>query len=397
MQSAAHLMHGEVAGCVGCHEHRSQVPPSASEQAMPLAARRPVSEIVPFEGIPDRIDYRLDIQPIWDRHCVECHNPDKRDGGVLMTSDRGGGHRHTFGLMHSHLSLTATGQIVDSRGPHIRGDVPPRQMGSGASPLMNKLDGSHHDVRVSRRERQTVALWIDTMIPWSRYYGEQKAINYETSMKQATFSKQAQAVVESRCFVCHEQVPHRFVQINATRPERVLLHGEAATRNYLFYPEMNPTPEMDGLCHTLYARGTREQWENYRRLTFSRHEPQLRRGAGIVFNLDRPEKSLLLLAPLAKAAGGYATASIDEVKSGKVKTCPVVFASTDDPDYRTILDGMPRLPPVDYRPSTNLQKGTVARWGIDVPVPEGVELNAHTQLEAYWRRDLHLPCNAEGN
>jgi hypothetical protein len=38
---------------------------------------------------------------------------------------------------------------------------------------MRKLDGTHHDVKVSEREWTMVALWLDTMIPLSRYYGEQ--------------------------------------------------------------------------------------------------------------------------------------------------------------------------------------------------------------------------------
>ena len=35
------------------------------------------------------------------------------------------------------------------------------------------------------------------------------------------------------------------------------------------------------------------------------NDPRLRHSRHIVFNLTRPEKSLVLLAPLARAAGGY--------------------------------------------------------------------------------------------
>jgi hypothetical protein len=171
MQSAAHLMPGETAGCVGCHEPRTQ---TFSGGKRLTAAAKPPSRIQPYEGIPDRLDYLQDIQPVWDRHCVKCHNPDKREGGVLMTAERGGGITfHTLGQPHSLLSLTAAGQIVDCRGPNMWGNVPPRRIGSGASALMRKLDGTHHDVKVSEREWTMVALWLDTMIPLSRYYGEQ--------------------------------------------------------------------------------------------------------------------------------------------------------------------------------------------------------------------------------
>ena len=47
----------------------------------------------------------------------------------------------------------------------------------------------------------------------------------------------------------------------------------------------------------------------------------------LLFNLTHPEKSLFLKAPLAKSAGGFGMG-----KDGKA-----VFASADDPDYKTIL------------------------------------------------------------
>jgi hypothetical protein len=51
------------------------------------------------------------------------------------------------------------------------------------------------------------------------------------------------------------------------------------------------------------------------RMQFSRH---------ILYNLSRPAKSLQLLAPLAKDAGGYGI-------------CGLVFRSTEEADFRTLL------------------------------------------------------------
>jgi hypothetical protein len=48
----------------------------------------------------------------------------------------------------------------------------------------------------------------------------------------------------------------------------------------------------------------------------------------VVYNLTRPQYSVLLLAPLARDAGGW----------GRCKGS--VFASTADPDYQTILAGI---------------------------------------------------------
>ena len=50
----------------------------------------------------------------------------------------------------------------------------------------------------------------------------------------------------------------------------------------------------------------------------------------LLYNLSRPEKSLALLAPLAKEAGGYDLC--------KTKDNLPVFADTANPDYISILD-----------------------------------------------------------
>jgi len=115
-------------------------------------------------------------------------------------------------------------------------------------------------------------------------------------------------------------------------------------KNYLFYPEPGPSPENDQI-HAKKDRSTmtpeyEAQWQE----AFSRNESQLRRGSAIIVNWDRPEKSLVLLAPLAKSAGGYASASEADVKAGKVKACPALFQNADDLDYRAILAGLPRVP-----------------------------------------------------
>ena len=46
-----------------------------------LALHRRASRIEPVPGVPDVLDFPRDIQPILDRHCVECHRPDRREGG----------------------------------------------------------------------------------------------------------------------------------------------------------------------------------------------------------------------------------------------------------------------------------------------------------------------------
>jgi hypothetical protein len=56
-------------------------------------------------------------------------------------------------------------------------------------------------------------------------------------------------------------------------------------------------------------------------------DPRLQFSHDILYNLSRPEKSLQLLAPLAKSAGGYGL-------------CGEIFTSSEDEDYRRLLAGI---------------------------------------------------------
>ncbi|MCY3024090.1 MAG: hypothetical protein NTW87_34365, partial [Planctomycetota bacterium] len=64
----------------------------------------------------------------------------------------------------------------------------------------------------------------------------------------------------------------------------------------------------------------------YERLV-TKDDPELRYSAVLLLNLTRPELSSLLLAPLARQAGGW-------------EACGAVFKDTGDADYQRLLDGI---------------------------------------------------------
>jgi hypothetical protein len=143
MQSFCILEPGETTSCVGCHEERRSTPAVPSGL---LAMRRPPSRIEPIPGVPDVYDFPRDIQPILNRHCVECHNPDRRDGKVDLTGD------HTPLYTASYWTMINHRLISDGRNQPI-GSRAPRTIGSSASRLLKLMDGGHHGVKPSRRER----------------------------------------------------------------------------------------------------------------------------------------------------------------------------------------------------------------------------------------------------
>ena len=51
-------------------------------------------------------------------------------------------------------------EVVDGRNAH--GNRPPRGIGSSASKLMTRIDGSHYDVKISPEEATIIRLWLDS-------------------------------------------------------------------------------------------------------------------------------------------------------------------------------------------------------------------------------------------
>ena len=230
-------------------------------------------------------DFPRDIQPILDRHCVRCHDYDRRDGGVVLCGDRGPFFSHSFWM------LTVRGQFSDGRNMG-KSNYPPRAFGSAASRLMTMIDGRHYEAKLSPHERTAVRLWIETGAPYAGTYaalgsgmiGAYRQDVLDRSDTAWPAVKTAQPILQSRCGTCH------------TGPKRL------------------PSSPSDDLGMPPWQSSFTDP-----RTRFSRH---------ILYNLTRPEKSLLLLAPLAKQAGGYGTCG---------DGAAAVLANTSDPGYQTLL------------------------------------------------------------
>jgi mono/diheme cytochrome c family protein len=290
MQSFTQLMPGERQGCTGCHEERASAPrPYASAGAISAARRKP-SAIDASGCAFDVPDFPRHIQPVLDRNCVRCHNPDARKGGVDLCGDHG----PMFSM--GYYTLAAWAQITDGRN-FAKSNYAPYALGSGGSPLMKKLDGTHHEVKPSPQEVATVALWLDASAPYPGTYAalacgmiggyEQNNQTLEND-KEWPATRDAQPVFKERCASCHTK-------------DHTPLPSFLSDENGLSFW----TPDMK--------------------------DPRLRNSRHAVFNLSRPEKSLFLRAPLSKAAGGLGLCkSTNDVNA-------IVFASAEDPAYRALL------------------------------------------------------------
>jgi hypothetical protein len=374
MQSFVSVMPGETTSCVGCHEERTQTAPSHN----PMALRRAPSRIQPFEGLPDVVDFPRDVQPILDRHCVACHDYDAhavagktwgpRAGKVILSGDRGPQ------FSHSYWSLVAGKQIADGRNG--AGNQPPRTIGSSASPLLRKLDGTHYGVKASDREWRTIWMWIESGATYPGTYAAlgtgMVGVGMFGNPKDPTVKPPpAYAVFQKRCGSCH------------VVPDEDGRHA----------PNKVPLPQP-------VAGGVKMQTKHERPLIDN--DPMATRGAQILFNLSRPEKSVFLLAPLSPRAGGLDLCrSLD--KAGRPTTRPAtVFADTDAPDYMLLLAPIRRSAEVlsqikrfdmpGFQPNDGYIR-EMKRYGIlPATLAPTDPVDAYATDRAYWRSFWHEPA-----
>ena len=347
MHSFTSLMPGETAGCVGCHEPRCDAPAAIRPGDLEALRRRP-RRIEPFAGFPDVLDFQRDIQPILDRHCLECHNPRRRDGGISLAGDLGPSFSQSF------YSLFVHRQVADGRNG--LGNSPPRTVGSSASPLLKMLDESHYQVKVTPHEWRTVWLWIESAAPYAGSYAALRNQHDQELADRVTgrvFHENG-ALLATRCGQCHA----------LGQP------SSGQGRPLPFQPKSND------------ARGLKRPKGVFERVILD-NDPLAKFSVNVLLDFTRPELSPLLLGPLAHAAGGY-------------ESCGAIFKDTRDPDYQALLatiaqgkaelDASPRYGSPGFKPNPQYIR-EMKRFGI---LPASFDaakdlINVFQTDEAYWR------------
>jgi hypothetical protein len=268
MASYLSAMPGEQVSCIGCHEAPTQAPPAEYNLNTIKAVQRPPSQITRTEGIPEIFDYMRDIQPIWDQHCVECHNFDDYAGNLALNGDM------TISYNHSYHAIRAE--------PMERGEQPligcdpgyepdPYSTASGGSKLIKTLMAGHHDVKLSELELLKIKRWADAGTTFAGTYAavgsvaSGRKVNFKDKRddQYSALGEVAKQVLDANCTDCHNEI-----------------------------------------------RG----WERKRGWTNSIDR------VGFRFNVARPEKSLLLLAPLSREAGGL---GMCQAKTDGLETSPL--------------------------------------------------------------------------
>lgn len=158
---------GETRSCVGCHDQSSKASPAS--QQVPMALKRQPSKPGPQPGeVTGRrpLYYAMDVQPVFDKHCVGCHSGEKPKGNLDLSGEM------TDQFNRSYEQIISKGLIKNI--PEIYGKcdnvhyLPAKSLGSHVSKLVQVLVKGHKDVKLTREEMIKITTWVDAN---GQYYG----------------------------------------------------------------------------------------------------------------------------------------------------------------------------------------------------------------------------------
>ena len=200
MRSATYVKSGETLTCLGCHEGRHSG--TAKPTTYPTAFRKEPAKIAPEMYGTNPFNYPALVQPILDKHCVECHAQSKAEGksfglGRTIPASQIGPkvpEKLAAHFFESYINLKPFVYIPSLQWSLDWGDpLPadggahnqfteartfPGQFGANRSPLWHLLRRGHYDVSLSPQEWRAVALWLDNN---ADFYG---AFEFETLAAQ---------------------------------------------------------------------------------------------------------------------------------------------------------------------------------------------------------------------
>ncbi|MFI3261877.1 MAG: hypothetical protein R3Y26_03095 [Rikenellaceae bacterium] len=154
MRSGVSLMPGEINGCIGCHEDRLNVPvPTGRPEALKLSA----VTMDKWNNVeePRNFSYMENVQPIWDKHCVSCHDFDAEDPEKFVLA----GDKNMY-FNASYINLYVKGALgLIGGGPAAIQEA--YSWGSHNSLLTKLIDNKHNDVKLTDKEKEVIYAWMD--------------------------------------------------------------------------------------------------------------------------------------------------------------------------------------------------------------------------------------------
>jgi hypothetical protein len=189
---------GEQRSCIGCHE----TPESAAGNtgtSIPDALRRAAS--VPSAQPGDKsakrvLDFAMDVQPVLDKHCVECHGKKKTEGKLNLT----GKMTDLFSVAYESLCHKTYFSFIGENSPKCGNNayLPPRSLHShnsilgvilwpdavklkepGRNESARKLVEKHKKLKLTLAEKLKITNWMDTNGQYHGMYWGRKSLRYK--------------------------------------------------------------------------------------------------------------------------------------------------------------------------------------------------------------------------
>ncbi len=200
-------MPGETRSCIGCHETPSSAATATTHSGAVLALRRGPSMPGPQAGEKSGqrpIDFVADVQPVLDKHCINCHGAKDPKAGLDLTGEMTAVFTKSYeNLLHGRRQLLP---IIGENHPKT-GNVhylPARSLGSHNSILvamlakgkvklkapadprkakafsrLPRLIATHAKINLSPAELLKITNWVDTNGQFYGAYWGRKNLRYK--------------------------------------------------------------------------------------------------------------------------------------------------------------------------------------------------------------------------
>ncbi len=153
MRSGTMVQSGETTGCVGCHEGRRTAPPPSRK--VPLAFKRGANSMTGWYGKPRIFNYTAEVQPVFDKHCVKCHDFGKKGGAkLILAGDRTAFFNASYTELWRKKMIKAIGA-----GPYQIQQA--YSWGSHQSKLVQVIRKGHNKVKLPKEDMDRIVTWID--------------------------------------------------------------------------------------------------------------------------------------------------------------------------------------------------------------------------------------------
>jgi len=163
MRSGTVLQSNETITCIGCHEDRLETNANIRQQ-VPEALKKPPRDLEKWYGDEMRnFGFMREVQPVFDKYCVECHDYGKPAGEKLNLA-----HDRDLVFNTAYVSLWNSSYIkCVGAGPAEL--LKAGNWGANSSPLMKEIEfpqiREHIDAdlkgKMSREDIDRIATWLD--------------------------------------------------------------------------------------------------------------------------------------------------------------------------------------------------------------------------------------------